>query len=495
MLQFFAHLCLAALLLVCLLKAGQFLRERLPLLRSLGLPASIVAGMIALLLGPEVLGAIATTQSRSDVVLANGLFPAPLRSIWENSPELAINLVFATLFLGQRIPSLRDIWQKAAPQVAFGQSLAWGQYVVGLSLTFFILTPVFSVNPLAGTLIELAFEGGHGTVAGMTQLLTDLGFPEGADLGLGMATIGMVAAIVTGTGLAAWGRRSGLIQTQSPTSPIDGVSGEGLAGDTHATQIAAAATTTHPTPEGLVHLSRTLLLNLGLVGLSVLIGWLLLQGLIGLESCTWGRSGLRLFVYMPLFPMALLGSIAVQIGMTAWQKEHWLDRLLIERIAAIALDVTIVTALASISLRALGTHWLAFTVLALAGIGWNLLAFLYLAPRIIPSYWFERGIGDLGQSMGVTATGLLLLQIVDPDNRSGAFEGFACKQLLFEPIVGGGLFTALAPSLVIQFGPGTLLLITSGILVFWLLFGLMIGAQTTNRYRVILIRLFKPLLE
>ncbi|EDX77025.1 hypothetical protein MC7420_2028 [Coleofasciculus chthonoplastes PCC 7420] len=45
----------------------------------------------------------------------------------------------------------------------------------------------------------------------------------------------------------------------------------------------------------------------------------------------------------------------------------------------------------------------------------------YLAPRVIPSYWFERRLGDLGQSMGVTATGILLLQMVDPDNRSGIF--------------------------------------------------------------------------
>ena len=35
----------------------------------------------------------------------------------------------------------------------------------------------------------------------------------------------------------------------------------------------------------------------------------------------------------------------------------------------------------------------------------------------------------MGQSMGVTATGILLLRMVDPENKSGAFESFAYKQL------------------------------------------------------------------
>ncbi|NET52698.1 MAG: sodium:glutamate symporter, partial [Merismopedia sp. SIO2A8] len=75
------------------------------------------------------------------------------------------------------------------------------------------------------------------------------------------------------------------------------------------------------------------------------------------------------------------------------------------------------------------------------------------------------------QSMGVTATGLLLMRMVDPFNRSGAFESFAYKQLFFEPIVGGGLFTAAAPLLIARFGPVSVLLFTTILLVSWLFFG------------------------
>ena len=50
--------------------------------------------------------------------------------------------------------------------------------------------------------------------------------------------------------------------------------------------------------------------------------------------------------------------------------------------------------------------------------------------------------------MGVTATGLMLLRTVDPDHKTVATEAFGYKQLLHEPIMGGGLWTSLAVPLV-----------------------------------------------
>lgn len=128
-------------------------------------------------------------------------------------------------------------------------------------------------------------------------------------------------------------------------------------------------------------------------------------------------------------------------------------------------------ALASISLAIIARNFGAFAVLAIAGIAWNVLFFMYVAPRMIPTNWFERGIGDMGQSMGVTATGILLMRMVDPQDKTGAFESFGYKQLFFEPIVGGGLFTGAAPILINRFGPLAVLLLTGGLLAFWLIFG------------------------
>jgi ESS family glutamate:Na+ symporter len=461
---FFAFIVLGILIAI-----ARSIRQHIGILRSLFIPSSIVAGVLALLCGPQVLGAIVPVESP----LAQGLFPETMRQVWSQSPGIFINVVFATLFLGEAIPSPREIWRKASPQVAFGQTLAWGQYVVGLLLTLLILTPLLGLDPIAGALIEIAFEGGHGTAAGMAATFDKLGFPEGAELALGLATVGIVSGIVSGTILSAWGRRKGHIAVSS-TAQSSG-SNEGTAHDPTSEIRAARA-----------RLMRDMLidplsLNLGFVAIAIAIGWLLLQGLISLEAVTWGRGGTEIMTYVPLFPMALVGGLIFQLIMVRLGRSLLVDPDLMKRIAGVALDVTIVTALASISLQVLGENFIAFLILSIAGIVWNIWAFLFLGPRLLPSYWFERGIGDVGQSMGVTATGIVLLRMVDPQNRSGAFESFAYKQLFFEPIVGGGLFTAAAPALIVELGSVKVLILTGALLAFWIIFGLYNFRQIARR--------------
>lgn len=85
-----------------------------------------------------------------------------------------------------------------------------------------------------------------------------------------------------------------------------------------------------------------------------------------------------------------------------------------------------------------------------------------------------------GQSMGMTVTGLLLMRIADPTNRSGALEAFGYKQLMFEPIVGGGLFTAASLPLIARFGPGWVLALCAALMATWAVVGLRtFGASRT----------------
>ncbi len=455
---FWAYILIAILILV-----GRFIRQRLGILRSLYIPSSIVAGIIALLLGKGALGAIVKSVN-PESPLVQGLFTENVQAVWSQSPGIFINIVFATLFLGQYVPTLREFWRKAAPQVALGQAIAWGQYVVGIILALTILTPVFGLPPMVGCLIEVAFEGGHGTSAGMAATFTELDFTAGPDLALALATVGLVSGVISGTILIHWGRRTGKIQVSLETSDNLENADHQLPEEEPSVTIARE------------HLVRDLLidplsLNFGFVGLAIAIGWLILEALRFIESITWGTAGVQLISYVPLFPIALIGGMIVQYILMRTRRTYLISRHLMENIGGLALDITIVTALASISLSVLGDNLAPFLILSVAGITWNICAFVFLGPHLLPFYWFERGLGDMGQSMGVTSTGLLLLRMVDPDNRSGAFESFAYKQLLFEPIVGGGLFTAAAPLLIFNFGPIPILLLTAFILAFWLIFG------------------------
>ncbi|MEM7725616.1 MAG: sodium:glutamate symporter [Cyanobacteria bacterium P01_A01_bin.45] len=462
---FWAYILIAISLLL-----GRFIRQRISILRSLFIPSSVVAGIIALLLGKGALGAIVAANNPASP-LANGLFSEAIINTWKQSPGIFINIVFATLFLGQTIPGFKKIWQQASPQAAFGQVLGWGQYVVGLLLTITVLTPVFKLPPIVASLIEIGFEGGHGTAGGMKQTFADLNFPAGADLSLTLATVGLVSGIISGTFLMNWGRNTGKI-TITRNSEIELGIGENEE---------SIHTNTPESPDikdARKSLFRDLLidpisLNFSFVGLGIGIGWIILESLRLFESLTWGKgeAALQVMKYVPLFPMALIGGILVQILLMRTNRQYMVSRPLMERIGGLALDIVIVTGLATISLQALSANLPALLILAIAGISWNIFVYIFLAPRLIPVYPYERGLGDLGQSMGVTATGILLLRMVDPDNRSGAFECFAYKQLLFEPILGGGLFTGIAPTLINNYGALPILGLTSVILIVWLVFG------------------------
>ncbi len=462
---FFAFIWIALLVL-----AGRFIKQRVRWIRRLYLPESIVAGVLALLLGPQVLGAIATRFAGDGTLLSEGVIPEAIRAIWSQSPGIFINIVFAALFLGETIPSPKQIWRKAAPQVVFGQSLAWGQYVVGILVTLLILIPVFDANPISAALIEIGFEGGHGTAGGMAETLVGLGFDDGADLALGLATVGIISGIICGTFLAEWGRKRNYVST----ALMDVEQPDDLPELSHQDSPRIKERRRH-LMQGL--LIDPLSLNFGFVGIAIVLGWLILKGLVLLESLTWGQTGFTMMEYVPLFPMALIGGIILQIIMVRLDLDALIIPELTKNIAGLALDVVVVTALASISLTVIGGNLGVFLVLSIAGITWNVAFFVYYAPRIFPDYWFEKGIGDLGQSMGVTATGILLLRMVDPRNQSGAFESFAYKQLFFEPIVGGGLFTAAAPALIARLGLMTTLLITGALLIFWLGVGFILMRQ------------------
>ena len=72
-----------------------YLIVQLPWIRRSFLPASVAAGLVLLLLGPQLLGKFPTESS-----IAESLYKA-----WEPLPGLLINVIFAALFLGK--PQLR----------------------------------------------------------------------------------------------------------------------------------------------------------------------------------------------------------------------------------------------------------------------------------------------------------------------------------------------------------------------------------------------------
>lgn len=461
----------AIALLFLLLVFGLWIRNRIPVLERLFLPGSVVAGFFVLLLGPDILGSIATAVSGNNSALTDGMFGTQMTSVWRGLPSLLINIVFACLFLGKALPHPRQIWHQSAPVLCYGQTIAWGQYVIGLTLALLVLTPVFGIDPMVGALIEIGFEGGHGTAAGLAPVFESLGFEEGIDLALGLASVGLLSAILSGVVLINIARRKGLLLEDAPDGQPLEVVPDDAAPDT-------PEVSTKSRPDLPID---PMSFTLGLVAASITLGSLLLNMLQYLEQILWGKNGLELLSHVPLFPMAMIGGAIVQVLVQRIWGDDAVDQMLVKRISGVSLDLIIIAALGTLSLSVIADNFGPFIILVIAGVSWNILGFLWLAPRLIPGPWFERGIPNFGQSMGMTVTGIMLFQMVDPKNRSGGLERFAYKQLLFEPFVGGGLFTAMSLPLIAEFGAGAILVLTAVLMIFWLFLGFRIAKKSNDQ--------------
>lgn len=385
----FCGLCLLLIL-------GKTLRVKIPILQKLYLPASVIAGV----LGFIIIQVFQLSGSGQMEQWTAG---------WTKLPGLLINIVFAALFLGIVIPPLSTVWKKAGPQLTYGQIVAWGQYAVGLLVVMVFLAPMFNVPHLFGVIVPVGFEGGHGTAAAMRESLETFNFPEGADYALVSATAGITSAIILGIILINWAARH---KYTAKLKPIGEMDSEQLSG-VFAPENQPSAGKQTVSAESV----DSLAFHLAILGLAILVGYGLKQCLLGIESVIPLLRENKIFQGFPLFPLCMIGGLAIQGLLSKFKISHLVDHELMQRWAGAALDFLVIAAISTIQIKAVAKGLLPLLIIIAFGIGWNIFCVMFLARRMFKNHWFERSIAEMGQSMGVTATGLLLLRAVDPKKR------------------------------------------------------------------------------
>jgi glutamate:Na+ symporter, ESS family len=406
---------------------GMLLRRLVPWLAAVYIPASVLAGFLILLAGPQVLGK--ATGGRS-------LIPDETVDVLSVLPGLMINIVFGGIMIGKKLPSVGRIWNDAAPHVILGSVFSFGQFAIGGLAVTFLLTPVFGLPDAAGSIIEMSFAGGHGTIAGMGALLDDAGAPELVDIGLGLATISMLTGVIGGTLLVNWAVRNPRVEVAREQTTL---------------RSTASRLSDVPPNEGdstddvgLGSLSR----GAGAIAVAIFLGFLILSALRGISTA----FGSDLFDRFPLFPFTVIGGFAVQLALTWTRHEDLVERRTVNDITGLSLDVLIAAAIGTLSIATLGANVPAIAILTVLSFAWSVVGLLWLGPRLFPDQWFSHGIADYGQSQGNVATGFVLAEMADPAHTAGAARGYGYKQLFYEPFLGGGVLTALSVPIIVAVG-------------------------------------------
>lgn len=411
----FFSICILCIFLL----AGKILRVQVRLFQKIFLPASIIGGFLALFCGPYM----------ADIL------PSFILDTWSEIPGILINFVFATLFLGLAVPGVKTLWSQGGSQLCFGMVAGTGQYFFALLVTILVLMPFFDVSPVFATILEIGFAGGHGTAAGMRGVFEQIGFPAGADLAQMSATVGIIIAVVGGIFYINIAIRKGYCVNLDESKGIPEYKKRGLIPEKHRFTISRATVASESIEPMAFHFA--------VVGLAILIGWLMLAGIRQIHPVVSG---------FPLFPLAMIGGMIIQVLSMRLGVDKYYDRSSFERILGFSLDILVVAAIASIRLDLFIENFWPFLLLMLVGVGWLFFCLIVLAPRMFPYNWLERGVTEYGMQSGVTAMGLLLLRLVDPGYKTDTAQAFGFKQMLYEPFLGGGLITATAPFIVINLG-------------------------------------------
>jgi ESS family glutamate:Na+ symporter len=437
---------LSMVLLALVFLAAAVIRHWSPHLRALFVPTAVIGGFLALALGPEGIGRLGDS---------NGMFPDQTFAVWTALPGLLINVMAASLLLGEQLPAPRTIWGISRSHVNMAGIMSAGQFAIAGLVVLLLLGPAFDFSDKGGALIELSFAGGHGTLAGLGPIFADYGAGDLVEVGLGLATIGLVTGVVIGTILINYAITSPSISVarQNPTSPD-----EDLDIDHHLPR---------PDQEPMDEWQ-----GMGQVtAAGVALGVAIAVGIVLLEGFRWlfDLFGSDFFEKFPLFPFTIIGGVLVQLVAVRYGFGWAVNRRAVEGLGGLAIDGIVICAIGTLSLSALGDNIGPLVILAVASVAWSIVLVLVIGRRIFERDWFEHSIAEFGEGQGNVATGFMMVDMVDPTRQTGVVLGYSYRQMFTRPLIGGGFISALAVPLIAVLGlpvfTGLALVLTVGLTV------------------------------
>ena len=463
----------ALLVIAVLLLIGVALRMSVALFQWMFIPASVIAGFVGLI-------AVQVAMAGGGEAVVDWVKPLSERlGSW---PNFLIAVVFAGMLLIPRPVSQNQLVRNVARQGIMVWVIVLGETAVGLLAVWLLISPFFDVPNSLGMLIETGFAGGHGTASAMGDVFAHptIQLNGGRDLGMLMATFGLVYGIVTGIFWINFGVRRGWVEKKEDC---------GDSANDEASEAIGFARVSSDSIDPLLFqvIWLSLAFGLGMLGeflvkelaSSIDLRFASTEQLDDAQKQLSKRLTISNVADFPLFIYTLFGGLAVRKVMAMLGVENWLDGRTIQRLTSVAMDVLVVAAITSLNLSVVFDLAIPFSILFACGAIWTAVCLLLISRWLLPgSHWFELGLINYGMSTGTSATGFVLLKMVDPELQSEAAEDYALAAPLSAPFVGGGMITIALPLLLLERIPIAIpAIVISCVVAGLIFFGIRFGAK------------------
>ena len=417
-----------------LLVLGCGLRARVKLFQLLYIPAAVIAGLIGLMLGPEVLGRISPFY----ISFSHHIFELAM-------PLLAV--VFCTQFIGAALN--RNILGQSLTTCLLNCGTACLQTFLGLTLVGLSIFGERMVPLGLGLMPFTGFYGGHGIAAAVSDAFSADGHwsvEESLSVGNTFATFGLLFGVVVGIVIINVAARKGLL-----------ADGQGNAGEWKDDSVFFAA---DERPAAIEAITKNDALNplafcLAVIGGVLFLSYLLLDQIRKIPFL----EGITITV-----PVIFVGA-AVSFLVQKTGLERYLDRKSLLNTSGAAMEYLIVTSVATARLQVFldfGLEIALLTAVLLVATTGYVLFFGRLWHR---ENWVENTLGTFGLATGVLATGFLLIRMADPENRTGAASHLAIGNSISTLTVQMFLLSVF-PTLLVRFPLASVLLVGCGLVLF-----------------------------
>lgn len=363
---------------------GFLVREIIKPLQKLFLPASIIGGVIALIMGQQVMGLVEIPKSFGGMsgILIN---------------VVMTGLVFGVTLNKRKIVSMFDY--SVTCQGLYGMQMCLG---VGLGA---LLSTMWTGLPQGwGVMGLFSFHGGHGTAGAAGAVFQELGIPDNLTMGMLLSTFGLITAMTVGMVMVNYGVRKGWATfvrepQKQPPEFYGGALSEGAR-----------------KPIGV-----TVTTGISINAVALQFGWLLLAAFLGKYLFKGiGYLGLETIHKLPTLVQGIVGAVILWPILCKLGLDKFTCKRTVSQISGLCLEIVVLTAMATLNLKFIVANIAPILIYTVICVTCTLCYAFYFTRKFCTDQWFEKGLMIFGMGTGNTATGLALVRAVDPNSESNA---------------------------------------------------------------------------